>query len=87
VIYGVAGGTTWMSLRLPRHAHGAVVRSTWGQRGLDGEWIDIDPWMPDVEAHESARRLRGWSRAAYEHAADLIPGVRPRPNMRRADPR
>lgn len=87
VIWAVGGGTTWMSLRLPRHAHSAVVRSDWGQRGLDGEWIDVDPWMTDIEAHEGARRLRGWCRAAYEHAAELIPAPRPRPSTRREGPR
>lgn len=85
VVYAIAGGTSWLSLRLPRHAHGAVVRSQWGARGLGGEWIDIDPWMTEVEAHESTRRLRGWSRAAFDHAAELV--TPPRPSRRRGAPR
>jgi hypothetical protein len=85
VVFGIAGGTSWLALRLPRHAHGAVFRSEWGARGLGGEWIDIDPWMTDVEAYEGVRRLRGWSRAAFDHAAEL---VRPtRPSRRRGAPR
>ena len=89
VIYAVAGGASWIALRLPPHVHRAVVRSEWGTRGLVGEWVDVDPWMTDVEAHEGLRRLRGWARAAYELAGTLSPppaGMRP-PSMRRGSPR
>jgi hypothetical protein len=80
VVFAIGGGTTWMAVRLPHAAHGAVVRSQWGRRGLEGEWIDVDPWMTDVAAYESVRRLHGWTRAAFEHAREIAgAGPRARP--------
>ena len=69
VVFGLAAGTSWLALRLPPHVHSAVVRSTWGRRGLEDDWIDIDPWLTDMPAREGLRQLRGWCRAAYAHAA------------------
>ncbi len=69
VAYGLAAGTSWLALRLPSHVHSAVTRSTWGLRGLEGDWIDVDPWLTDFPAREGLNRLRGWCRAAYAHAA------------------
>jgi hypothetical protein len=89
VVFAVGAGTTWIAVRIPRSAHGAVVRSQWGQRGLEGEWIDVDPWMTDVSAHDGLRRLRGWARAAYDHGTELAglgPRARPGPPARPTRP-
>jgi hypothetical protein len=71
VAFGLAAGTSWLALRLPTHVHSAVIRSEWGRRGLEGEWIDIDPWLTDIPSGEGLRRLRGWCRAAYAHASEI----------------
>jgi hypothetical protein len=76
VVFAVAGGTSWVSLRLPPRVHSAVVRSEWGRRGLEGDWIDVDPWLTDMESREALARLRGWCRAAHDYAAELAPGRR-----------
>jgi hypothetical protein len=73
VVFGVAGGTAWMALRLPSPAHGAIVHTEWGRRGLDGDWTDADPWLTDMPSHEGTGRLRGWARASYDHAAQMGP--------------
>ena len=78
VAYALGAGTSWISLRLPRHVHSAVVRSDWGRRGLEDDWIDIDPWLTDMNAREGLRRLRGWTRAAYVHAGELAAAARAR---------
>jgi hypothetical protein len=79
VVFAVGGGTTWSALRLPPRVHTAIIRSEWGLRGLEGEWIDVDPWLSDIPRHDGLRRLRGWSRAAYDHAAELAPMRAPAP--------
>jgi hypothetical protein len=71
VAFGVASGTTWIAMRIPELGQRAVVRSRWGTRGLGGDWIDVDPWITELPAHEGTSRLRGWARAAYAHAGDL----------------
>lgn len=71
VAFGLAAGTSWLALRLPTRVHSAVMRSEWGRRGLEGEWIDIDPWLTDIPSGEGLRRLRGWCRAAHAHAAEV----------------
>ena len=76
IVFAVAAGTTWMALRLPDGGHGAVSRSQWGPRGLAGDWIDADPWLPETSAADGLRRARGWARAAYDHAARLAPPLR-----------
>jgi hypothetical protein len=68
-VFGIAAGTSWMALRLPSIARGAVVRTRWGARGLGGDWVDVDPWLTDLAARDGTRRLRGWCHAAYEHTA------------------
>jgi hypothetical protein len=73
VVFAVGAGTTWIAFRLPPHVHTAVVRTEWGLRGLEGEWIDIDPWLSDMPRHDGLRRLRGWSRAAFDFAGELAP--------------
>jgi len=88
VVFGVAAGTTWMALRLPTPGHGAVVHTEWGRRALEADWTDADPWLTDMPAHEGTGRLRGWARAAYDHAGQVGPQVlgrssaRPRPRAR-----
>ncbi len=71
VIFAIAGGTSWAALRLPEHAHSAVARSTWGRRGLEDDWGDVDPWLTEVPAREGLSRLTGWCHAACEHARAL----------------
>jgi hypothetical protein len=77
-VFGVAAGTTWMALRLPAIARGAVVRTKWGTRGLGGDWVDVDPWLAEMETRDGTRRLRGWCHAAYDHTyrepGDHAPG-------------
>jgi hypothetical protein len=70
-VFALAAGTTWIVLRLPMRVHSAVVRSDWGTRGLEGDWIDVDPWLSDLPAREGLSRLRGWCRAAYEHVVPV----------------
>ena len=69
--FAIAAGTTWIMLRLPTHVHSAVIRSEWGTRGLEGDWIDVDPWLSDLPTRDGLSRLRGWCRAAYEHVGPL----------------
>ena len=71
LVFGVAAGTSWFALRLPPIAHAAVVRTRWGTRDLGGDWVDVDPWLADIESREGTRRLRGWCHAAYEHTSDV----------------
>jgi hypothetical protein len=71
VAFGVASGTTWLALRIPELGQRVVVRSQWGTRGLDSGWVDVDPWLSDLTSHEGTSRLRGWARAAHEHAGEL----------------
>jgi len=67
LVFGIAAGTSWMALRLPAIARGAVVRTRWGTRGLGGDWIDVDPWLADAPSRDGTRRLHGWCHAAYEY--------------------
>jgi hypothetical protein len=87
IVFGIAAGTTWLAFRLPQLGQRAVVPSRWGTRGLDAEWVDVDPWLSDLPLQEGTNRVRGWSRAAYAHAAELggatLGGPRPRPMRRR----
>jgi hypothetical protein len=71
VVFGVAAGTTWLALRIPELGQRAVLRSQWGTRGLDAEWVDVDPWISALPAHEGTSRLRGWTRAAHARAGEL----------------
>jgi hypothetical protein len=71
VVFGIAAGTTWLAFRLPQLGQRAVIPSEWGNRGLGPEWVDVDPWLSMLPLHEGTSRLRGWSRAAYAHAAEL----------------
>ena len=71
VVFAVAAGTTWLVLRLPPHVHTAIVRGEWGLRGLEGDWVDVDPWLTDMPPHDGLSRLRGWCRAAYAHAGQV----------------
>jgi hypothetical protein len=73
IVYAVAGGQSWLMLRLPTHVHTAVVHSEWGHRGLTGDWVDVDPWLTDMPAHDALSRVRGWARAAYSYAGELAP--------------
>lgn len=73
IVFVVAGGQSWLSMRLPTHVHSAVVRSEWGNRGLTGDWIDVDPWLTDMPPHDAMSRVRGWARAAYSYASELSP--------------
>jgi len=84
VAFAIAAGTSWLALRLPGRTHSAVVRSQWGLRNLGGDWVDVDPWMTNVPAYESLRRMRGWARAAHQHAGSLgaAPLRRPPPATR-----
>ena len=70
-VFALAAGTTWIVFRLPVHVHSAVVRSDWGRRGLEGDWIDVDPWLSDLPTRDGLSRLRGWCRAAYEYVGPL----------------
>lgn len=82
VAFGIASGTTWIALRIPELGQRAVLRSRWGTRGLDAEWVDVDPWISELPVHEGTSRLRGWTRAAHAHAGELWAGKpeqRPRP--------
>jgi hypothetical protein len=74
VAFGIASGTTWLALRIPELGQRAVLRSQWGRQGLDEEWVDVDPWISELPAHEGTSRLRGWTRAAHAHAAELWSG-------------
>ena len=67
LVFGIAAGTSWMALRLPAIARGAVVRTQWGTRRLGGDWIDVDPWLADAPSRDGTRRLHGWCQAAYEY--------------------
>jgi hypothetical protein len=71
VIFAIAAGTSWIALRLPPHGQSAVVRSEWGRRGLDDEWIDVDPWLGAMPSREGIRRLQGWCRASAAYAGGL----------------
>ena len=73
IAFAVAGGQSWLMLRLPTHVHSAVVRSEWGNRGLTGDWIDVDPWLTDMPPQDALSRVRGWARAAYSYAGELSP--------------
>ena len=75
VAFGLASGTTWIALRIPPLGQRAVLRSRWGTRGLDAEWVDVDPWISELPAHEGTSRLRGWTRAAHAHAGELGTGA------------
>ena len=83
VVFAMAAGQSWVMLRLPPHVHSVVVHSEWGNRGLTGDWVDVDPWLTDVEPHEALSRVRGWARAAYEYAGELAPPPRGTPRMPR----
>jgi hypothetical protein len=82
VAFAVASGTTWIALRMPELGQRAVLRSEWGTRGLGADWVDVDPWISELPAHEGTSRLRGWTRAAHAHAGELwdrpVRGARPR---------
>jgi len=80
VAFGLAAGTTWLALRIPEHGQRAVLRSRWGTRGLDSEWVDVDPWLSELPSPEGTSRLRGWARAAHAHAGDLWSTKRGRPS-------
>jgi hypothetical protein len=71
VAFAVAAGTTWAALRIPELGQRAVLRSSWGTRGLDAEWVDVDPWMSELSAREGTSRLRGWARAAHARAGEV----------------
>jgi len=71
IVFGIAAGTTWLAFRLPLLGRRAVIPSEWGNRGLGPEWVDVDPWLSMFPLHEGTSRVRGWSRAAYTHAAEL----------------
>ncbi len=73
VVFALAAAQSWMMLRLPTHVHSVVVHSEWGDRGLSGDWVDVDPWLTDLESRDGLTRLRGWTRAAYEYAGELAP--------------
>jgi hypothetical protein len=85
VAFGVAAGTTWLALRIPELGQRAVLRSKWGTRGLDAEWVDVDPWITALPAHEGTSRLRGWTRAAHARASEL--GTLPAPRTLGPAPR
>jgi hypothetical protein len=76
VVFVIAAGQNWMMLRLPTHVHSAVVRSEWGNRGLLGDWVDVDPWLTDMPPRDGLSRVRGWALAAYSYAAELAPRAR-----------
>jgi hypothetical protein len=76
-IFAIAGGASWVALRIPQSAHGAVVPSGSGKRGLEGDWIDVDPWLTDLEAVDGTRRARGWTRSAYFYVGEMVGGMRP----------
>jgi hypothetical protein len=78
VIFAIAAGTAWFAMRLPAVGRAAVVRTEWGLRGLGQDWIDIDPWLTNMESHEATARLRGWVRASYAYAGEVGPTIRPR---------
>jgi hypothetical protein len=80
MVFAIGAGTSWLALVLPQRTHAAVVRSTWGNRGLGDEWVDVDPWMTDDPAYEGLRRLRGWTRAAFARATEI---GGPDPSVRR----
>jgi len=82
IVFGVASGTTWLALRMPALGQRAVVRSQWGSRGLDPSWVDVDPWIPELSAHEGTSRLRGWARAAHAY----VEGLGDRPPRARGTP-
>ncbi len=86
VVFAVAAGTTWMALRIPDGGHGAVERTRWGTRGIGADWVDADPWLPDLPADVGFRRALGWARAAYAYAEGLVPSPFAARD-RRADPR
>ncbi|MCJ7670787.1 MAG: hypothetical protein MUP67_01905 [Acidimicrobiia bacterium] len=73
LVFAVAAGTSWLALRLPPIATGAVMHTRWGTRGLGDDWTDVDPWLADIPARDGTRRLRGWCHAAYEYTAPGIP--------------
>jgi hypothetical protein len=83
VVFAVAAGTSWVALRLPLHVHTALVRSEWGLRGIEGDWVDVDPWLTDMESREGLARLRGWTRAAHDYAGELAPAPRSARSPRR----
>jgi hypothetical protein len=87
VAFAVAAGTSWVSLRLPPHVYSALIRSEWGRRGLEGDWVDVDPWLTDMESREGLARLRGWCRAAHDYAGELAPPPRARRPQPRRRPR
>ena len=70
-VFALAAGTTWIMVRLPTRVHSAVVRSDWGRRGLEADWIDVDPWLSDLPTKEAMSRLLGWTRAAYEYVGPM----------------
>jgi hypothetical protein len=76
-IFAIAAGTSWIALRLPPHGQSAVVRSEWGRRGLDDEWIDVDPWLGSMPSRDGVRRLQGWCRASAAYAGELVTGRAP----------
>ena len=76
VVFAMAASQSWVMLRLPTHVHSVVVHSEWGNRGLTGDWVDVDPWLTDIEPYEALSRVRGWVRAAYEYAGELAPPPR-----------
>ena len=81
VIFAVAAGTSWISLRLPPSGHSAIIRSAWGRRRLEGEWVDVDPWLSDLVSRDGVRRLQGWCRASSAYAGSLV-ASRPPPTPR-----
>jgi len=72
LVFAIAAGTSWMALRLPEIATGAVVRTRWGTRRLGGDWIDVDPWLADLPSRDGTRRLHGWCHAAYEYTSPEV---------------
>ena len=77
VLFAVAAGTAWMAFRLPRLRTVRWCTPNGGRRGLEGDWTDADPWLTDISVPEGTGRLRGWARAAYDHATHVGPRLAP----------
>ena len=86
VAFAFAQGTSALVLRLPPTEHAQVVEAPGSgdvhrasareltlvlEERLGPEWVVADPWPIDIPIAEGLRQLRGWARAAFEHAASL----------------
>ena len=69
VIFAGAFGMNACALRLPVEAHAGAIREDGKPFSeLTPEWIEFDPFRPNVKTVEMRERLKRWCATAFDHA-------------------